>query len=250
MLGPSSDMRFLCLTLLILVTLELMFVLFICPYLQYEASMVILILSLQLFILALFFMLLTMIIDPGIIPRKEVFLAMGEIPEVFLNEGDEKKKYCKTCQIYKPLRSNHCSKCDNCVEVYDHHCLFINSCIGKYNYKYFIGMVASMTLLGGMNMSGLFLFTFYGSSKVWTSWSCKVYLVVENNAVLMSVAVILTLSITLLTLFVFCLCIFHMKISISGETTKEFRLNIKQGIGQTCYHDKNWFHPRLIIHSV
>ena len=56
MLGPSSDMRFLCLTLLILVTLELMFVLFICPYLQYEASMVILILSLQLFILALFFL--------------------------------------------------------------------------------------------------------------------------------------------------------------------------------------------------
>ena len=204
-------------------------------------------LSLQLFVLSMFFMLLTMITDPGIIPRKEIFLAMGEVPTEFVGEGEEKRKFCKTCQIYKPLRSNHCSRCDNCVEMYDHHCPFVNACIGKNNYKHFVGMVVSMTLLGGMNLAGLFLFFFYDSERVRTSRSCKEYIVIENNAFLMSVAVILTLSITFLTILVFSLCVFHMKISISGETTKEFRLSIKHHRSGGCFNDKNWFHPRFLI---
>jgi palmitoyltransferase ZDHHC9/14/18 len=250
MLGPAEDSRAFYGTLLVLVVLELLFLLFICPYLWYEVTTMIPLISLQLFILSMFFMLLTIIINPGIIPRKEIFLAMGELPDVFCAEGTEKRKYCRTCQIYKPVRSNHCSRCDNCVEVYDHHCPFVNSCIGKNNYKYFIAMVTSLTLLGGMDMAGLFLFIFYDSDRVRVSRSCKSYIVVENSTLIMSVAVILTFSITLLTIFVFLLCMFHMKISISGETTKEFRLNTKQTHQSTCYNEKSWFHPRLIIHSL
>ena len=195
-------------------------------------------------------MFLAMIVDPGIIPRKEIFQAIGQIPEIFKNEGEIKKKFCKTCQIYKPLRSHHCNRCDNCVEIYDHHCSFINSCIGKNNYKYFISMVISLTLLGGINLSGLFFFIFYDSARVRSSRSRKIYVVVENDTFLMSIAVVLTLSITLLTIFIFCLCIFHMKISISGETTKEFRINTKESINESSDNEKNWFHPRLIIQSL
>lgn len=173
MLGPSQDQKFFNFTLFSLVILELLFILFICPYLWYEVSIMIPLLSIQLFALSLFFMGLTMMTDPGIIPRKEIFLALGEVPEQFITEGEEKKKFCKTCQIYKPLRSNHCSRCDNCVEVYDHHCPFVNSCIGKNNYKYFVMMVAMLTLLGGMDISGLVLFLFYDSERVRTSRSCK-----------------------------------------------------------------------------
>ena len=249
MLGPSEDLKPFCITLLLLVILELMFILFICPYLWYEVTIMIPILSLQLFVLSLFFMFFTMIIDPGIIPRKEIFLAIGEVPQAFATEGEEKKKFCKTCQIFKPARSNHCSRCDNCVEIFDHHCPFINSCIGKNNYKYFVVMVTSLSFLGGMNMAGLFLFMFYDSDRVRASRSRNVYSVIKNNTFLLSVAVVLTLSITFLTILVFCLCMFHMKITISGETTKEHRLHLKQVNANSFGNEKFWFHPRLLIQS-
>ncbi|OMJ86277.1 hypothetical protein SteCoe_12265 [Stentor coeruleus] len=245
MIGPKEDLKPFSITLFILVTLEIIFVLFICPYLWYEVSYIIPMISLQLFIIAHFLMFLTMITDPGIIPRKEVFQAIGEIPDIFTSEGTDKKKFCKTCQIYRPARSNHCRKCDNCVEVFDHHCPFVNACIGKNNYKYFIGMVISLTLLGGMNIAGVILFIFYDGDTGRSSRS-----LVKNDTFLMAVAVVLALSITFLTALVFCLCIFHMKISMSGETTKEFRLNIKQNQSVAWFGEKSWFHPRLLIQSL
>ena len=249
MLGPISDLKPFCITLLVLVVLEIMFTLFICPYLWYEVSIMIPVLSLNIFMVSLLFMVLTMITDPGIIPRKEIFMAIGETPEIFLSEGEDKKKLCKTCNIYKPARSNHCRKCDNCVELYDHHCPFVNSCIGKNNYKYFMSMVVSLTLLGGMNLAGLILFFFNDSSNI-TSRSRNFYVVVKDSTFLMSVAVLLSLGISLLTLMVFCLCLFHVKISISGETTKEFRMNSANKSQNEWGANRVWFHPRLIIRTV
>jgi len=39
-------------------------------------------------------MTLASLTDPGIIPRKEIFELMGYIPEIFKNEGEEKRKFC------------------------------------------------------------------------------------------------------------------------------------------------------------
>lgn len=43
------------------------------------------------------------------------------------------KRWCQTCQNYKPERSYHCKTCNKCILMMDHHCLWINNCIGYYN---------------------------------------------------------------------------------------------------------------------
>jgi len=57
-------------------------------------------------------------------------------------------KFCKTCNIWRPLRAHHCRLCDNCVETQDHHCVWLNNCVGRRNYRYFFTFVASAAFLG------------------------------------------------------------------------------------------------------
>ena len=61
---------------------------------------------------------------------------------------DVPTKYCKTCNIWRPLRCHHCRICDNCIETQDHHCVWINNCVGRRNYRYFFTFVSTGTLLG------------------------------------------------------------------------------------------------------
>jgi hypothetical protein len=65
---------------------------------------------------------------------------------------------CRTCEIPKPARSKHCSLCKMCVARADHHCVWVNNCLGRGNYKYFIGLLASISVL-----------LFYGSYLAWST---------------------------------------------------------------------------------
>lgn len=47
-------------------------------------------------------------------------------------------KHCKTCDIYRPPRTNHCKICNCCIERLDHHCPWLGTCVGKRNYKFFL----------------------------------------------------------------------------------------------------------------
>lgn len=49
-----------------------------------------------------------------------------------------RRSFCTTCQIRKPLRSKHCATCDRCVARFDHHCPWINSCVGSHNHRTFV----------------------------------------------------------------------------------------------------------------
>lgn len=50
----------------------------------------------------------------------------------------DKRHFCTTCSIRKPLRSKHCKTCDRCVGKFDHHCPWINNCVGSHNHRTFM----------------------------------------------------------------------------------------------------------------
>mmetsp|Transcript_10451 Transcript_10451/g.10435 ORF Transcript_10451/g.10435 Transcript_10451/m.10435 type:complete len:206 (+) Transcript_10451:303-920(+) len=191
-------------------------------------------------------MLLTALTDPGIIPRKHIFELTGTIPEVFSTEGSEKRRFCKTCQIYRPERCSHCKVCDNCIEVFDHHCPFVSACIGKNNYRYFICMVIFLTLLGGVDISGLILFFCRDFQNSHNGRD-----LIEDESILLSLALVITVPIILLTLLVMLLCIFHVRICMSGETTKENLLKRERresgNRSVICATPNAWFNGRMII---
>lgn len=54
---------------------------------------------------------------------------------------------CQTCKFLKPARSKHCSICKTCVARCDHHCVWVNNCLGRGNYKWFLSLLLSTTIL-------------------------------------------------------------------------------------------------------
>lgn len=77
--------------------------------------------------------------DPGklALPRSE-----EEKDETICSLASEgildKRHFCTTCSIRKPLRSKHCKTCDRCIGKFDHHCPWVNNCVGFHNHRTFM----------------------------------------------------------------------------------------------------------------
>ncbi|KAF2123927.1 zf-DHHC-domain-containing protein [Dothidotthia symphoricarpi CBS 119687] len=74
-------------------------------------------------------------------------------------------KSCSTCRFLKPARSKHCSICKTCVARMDHHCIWVNNCLGRGNYKWFLALLLSTTVLIA-----------YGAYLAWYALTPKVIL--------------------------------------------------------------------------
>lgn len=92
-----------------------------------------------LFGLCTYFYILTMLADPGYVPKitsrseqKELIQRMVE-QEVF-----DEKHFCITCMARRPLRSKHCRRCQRCVAKHDHHCPWVDNCVANNNHRHFL----------------------------------------------------------------------------------------------------------------
>ncbi|GHP08221.1 hypothetical protein PPROV_000696200 [Pycnococcus provasolii] len=95
-------------------------------------------------------LMITACTDPGILPRRDPARRLTGVPQqrhVAVNGVDVVINLNRTCGIYQPPRAHHCSVNDDCIEKFDHHCPWVGNTVGLRNYRYFLAMIFSLSLL-------------------------------------------------------------------------------------------------------
>jgi hypothetical protein len=176
--GPNNNL-YLFLLIYFLIILEV--VLWIITNNSYFSLYVYIITIIPAF-LTIYYMLLTFLTEPGIIPKYHPdYIKLNEDEEIkkpqTTNDGKNivpkifTERFCKTCKILRPPSASHCRYCDNCIKVFDHHCFFVSNCIGERNHKYFFLFLINGSI-GGILISFFnsihFLYVFFFSEfKIW-----------------------------------------------------------------------------------
>ena len=126
--GPKCDNCHYIFMLLLIFGVSAIFSILVIPYLWSDISPLLPCFIIYLFVSTITFLLLTTFTDPGIIPKKKVFDLFGGVPASFSENLDiseerkyhlekdsigsgrmkKKKKFCHTCEIYRPSRASHC----------------------------------------------------------------------------------------------------------------------------------------------
>ena len=144
-IGPNSCAWFLLLTPMVLFF-------FTWGVTLWYASLPLFVFVCACFASAIFWLVVTGFMDPGIIPRNDdPEIDSQPPPPLYRERVDDdgntvSDTWCHTCKIYRPPRASHCSDCDNCVLEFDHHCPFTRNCIGARNYTFFILFLCSVSL--------------------------------------------------------------------------------------------------------
>ncbi|KAL4886994.1 essential cytoplasmic protein Ctr86 [Aspergillus karnatakaensis] len=99
---------------------------------------------------------------PIVVGLPYYFLYASVVTKSFItpeNHAEEMKRYpydkvifhpghrCSTCEFLKPARSKHCSHCKGCISRQDHHCVWLTNCVGLNNYRYFLSLLLSLSIM-------------------------------------------------------------------------------------------------------
>lgn len=124
-------------------------------------------------------------------------------------QSGHKLRYCRTCQMYQPLRTKHCRDCGRCVRTHDHHCPWIGTCVGEGNRLYF------------------YWFLFFQLVELVVFLTEGVLHLLEDGWDLLSwvnkspILILGILVIGLLAIMVTCLFTFHSYLALTNMTTWE-----------------------------
>ena len=129
-----------------------------------------------------------------------------------------KSRFCKSCKIYKPLRTHHCHICNRCVLKMDHHCPWIGNCVGFANHRAFVLFLLWITI--GCGMSAFLswpVFSFAIDTSI--PWPVEVFYVSRMSVFFLFAAC------AALSFACGALCAFHFYLIFSGQTTIETLIN-------------------------
>ncbi|KAL8826283.1 MAG: hypothetical protein Q9191_003896 [Dirinaria sp. TL-2023a] len=127
---------------------------------------------------------------------------------------DVPSKYCKTCNIWRPLRCHHCRICDNCIETQDHHCVWINNCVGRRNYRYFFTFIFTGTILG--------IFLTFASLGHCLRYQSSHHVSFRESIDRWRVPFAMFIYGLLATPYPACLLAYHLFLMGRGDTTREY----------------------------
>ncbi|KAL8862309.1 MAG: hypothetical protein Q9178_001318 [Gyalolechia marmorata] len=208
------------------------------PYLSRHVSAAIPVIYAYLFFVCFSSFVHASVTDPGILPRNlhpqvapensddPLTLGPPTIDWVQVKSSlpgtlriDVPAKYCKTCNIWRPLRCHHCRTCDNCVETQDHHCVWLNNCVGRRNYRYFFTFVSTGTLLA--------IFLAFASLGHCLRYQSDQKITFAESVNKQRVSFAMFFYGLLAAPYPGCLLIYHLYLMGRGETTREFLTSSK-----------------------
>ena len=135
-----------------------------------------------------------------------------------VNSTTEETLYCYLCELNVHNSSRHCRFCDKCVKGFDHHCKWLNTCVGSKNYKYFLGVVASVTLqtIISLALSMAFLIEAYAFPKYfWNDRVPKVVITINLEGV-RAILIVSLIILVPLVLLIYQLASFHCLLLYEG----------------------------------
>lgn len=236
--GPKIDFGYNCCAWLSIMIPSAFYFIVCSGYLWTHVSRMLPLLTGLVLLSTVILLLLTSCTDPGILPRRELQMAVAGLqeevatatgtedmeltvdpetsePTCHLTEEQESLGYrwCPTCKVVRPPRASHCRDCNNCVLTFDHHCPFVNNCVGQRNYPFFSGFLLSTGCLGFAIVAGIGI---YFSRHVSGDHHTPM-----NSTLLVILLLLIGTPTLLLLLGVLGLTGFHVWLCCRGHTTKE-----------------------------
>ncbi|CAD8080720.1 unnamed protein product [Paramecium primaurelia] len=222
---------------LVLITIPtILYYVFMAPALVQRDQVIQVIIFIILNCLVYVFITITVLMDPGIIPKITTNYEMDEqlilIPQKYLKVDPQvlfesktlqmrghqfKLKFCNTCAIYRPPRASHCPACDNCVLRFDHHCPWIGACVGRRNYIYFYLFIffLSATMIYVFSTCLAYIF---GNMENDKDKGEQIIQILQRNPISLALAIYCFIF----SFFVVGLWGFHTFLVITNMTTNEY----------------------------